>query len=101
MKGNWFKCEERLAEFIHRLDVFLKALRRSERTELTVCINENRTPSGSRLAEDTRNVAGVALASGAADVEADIDVVAASGLIDSGEIAQGRVVVAACIVAEC
>src|SRR5437763_7332417 len=65
-----------------------------------ICVYENRDSSGGGLAKNAGDVAGVALAGGARYLVADINVVAAGGLVEAGLIAQCHVVAASAI-SEC
>jgi len=56
-ESDGFKREERFARFVHRFDRLLKTLGGSRRAELIVRCNQNRHPTGSRLAKDTADVA--------------------------------------------
>jgi hypothetical protein len=91
-EGNRFESEQRSAGFVHRFDIFLKALRGSGRAKFTICINEDANPVGRGCAEDMADIAA------ATDICADganTDNVTGCRDIRAGIIAQGNVAVAA------
>src|SRR6266853_1478475 len=96
MEGHRFKCEERFAGFVDRLDLFLEALRRGHRPQPSKGINEDGNSAGIH----TEYVANKATIAHVPTLTTDADDVIGRGHVVAGTIAHRRVVAAGGVVPE-
>src|SRR4030095_12083202 len=88
-EGDWLKRVERLAEFVHRLDLFLETFRGGARAKYAACVNKNGTSSRRR---STENVADSARVGGIRTGSTDGNSTTSRGDINAGVTPQGDIV---------
>ena len=108
-EGDRLQGQDRFTRLVHRLNLFLEALGRNDRAEMTVRIDNDSNSSGYNNSANTGNK-GVALRSFGADTDAtgfacyprvtDIDIVTAGGEITAGMKAERNVEVAGRVISQ-
>jgi len=86
-EGDRLERKEYFAGFVHRFDLLLESLRGGSHAKFAARINENSGPSRRGLTEDASYVTDAALTGNTKCTRANVDIVAASCLIETRFIA--------------